>query len=153
MKEIKGTGSGLKGLTTYSCDEVDLQSSLECVRAEKDAYRKKYGSEWRKRYDIDKGHYVDYDWQLRVLNEGLYHGSVPMVSGASDFAARVHILYDQREHEVYGPMYDELVGHAYCDERVAKLLVEDSVKTGKWRELPEELHGLYKEYVGRGCAW
>lgn len=153
MKEIKGIGSGLKGLTTYSFDGDDLQSSLARVRAEKDAYRNRYGSEWRKRYDIDKGHHVDYDWQLRVLNEGLYHGSMPMVSGTSEFAARVHYLYHEREREVYGSMYDELVGHAYGDERVARLLVEDSVKTGRWKELPEELHGLYKDYVERGCVW
>ena len=57
-------------------------------------------------------------------------------------------LYIKRTHELYGDKYDELIHHERGDSRVAKLLLDDALRTGKWKELPDELQKEYKSLVG-----
>lgn len=55
---------------------------------------------------------------------------------------------EDRQRELYGDRYDELVQHKYGDSRVVELLLQDAIRTGKWKELPDELWDEYKKRVG-----
>lgn len=59
---------------------------------------------------------------------------------------------DDEIREVYGDRYEELRYHEAKDPEVSELLVRHAIKTGKWRELPKELHSMYHEMAGDiGC--
>ena len=50
--------------------------------------------------------------------------------------------------ELYGDDYDELRSYKNADPRVVELLLDDAVRTGKWKELPDELQPEYHKRVG-----
>lgn len=146
MKEIKGESSGLKGLTTYSFDGCDIKGAFLRYQQRVAAYKQKYGDGWQEKYNANYSRSVDYDVDLKSLNEAVYAGQCPLVSDSGVF--RMSVGYDRRMREIYGTRYDELKDHVYKDSEVARLLVEDAVKTGKWKELPDELQDSYFTLVG-----
>ena len=56
----------------------------------------------------------------------------------------------ERMHELYGDEFDELRHHMDADSRVIELLIQDAIRTGKWKELPDELQDEYHKRVGGG---
>lgn len=140
----------LKNLGTYDSDanKVERQSKLNDVRRERELYKQKYGSQWFKKYAVDKGLMPDYDITLKETNEFIYLGREPFFIDWTPRLKMCQDLYAERTHALYGDAYDELIHHEPGDIRVVELLLSDAVKTGKWRELPDELQSDYKTLVG-----
>lgn len=120
--------------------EMELNSYIE-------KYGEKEGSE-RYMRDLFVNSVVDYDIVARQVNVGIYNGMLPMVTGLCPMRGNVRRLYIKRTHELYGDKYNELICHERGDSRVAKLLLDDAVRTGKWKELPDELQEKYRSLVG-----
>lgn len=140
----------LENLTGYQFDKRDVKLSMAKIRAKIDFYKSKYGDNWRDEYEKDSCLYADYDVTLRLLNESIYCGRMVDISGATQRAVMFPVWYEQRMRELYGKDYDLLKNHAMGDSRVVELLLQDALKTGKWKELPEVLHDLYKDRVVGG---
>lgn len=147
MKEIKGVGSGLKGLTTYSCDEGEFKASVERFESGMADCKANHGDEWWKQYLRETGMIADYDVVAKRVNKAIYAGACPFVS---DSVEPMYALYETRMRQLYGNRYDELKNHAFADVRVVDLLLQDAVNTGKWKELPDELQDQYFDLIGRG---
>lgn len=95
-------------------------------------YKAKYGDAWSERYLQDCCGDDDYSADMHTVNSAILYGT-------SLIGTRFFDMQETRMRELYGSQYDELRQHLARDERVVELLLADAVKTGEWRELPEEL--------------
>lgn len=134
----------LSGMDEYLGSPEQIRATVERVHAEVEVYEAKYGKDGLRRYLIDCGDILDFDLDMQHVNAFLWYG-VPVV-GDRAFKARA----DERMHEIYGDRYDELKRHEWQDMEVAEMLIADAMKTGKWKELPDELQPLYHERIGDG---
>lgn len=144
----------LGGLDTYEYLFEGLKEEFPKIMKE---YAKKR-AEYIREYGEDEGlrryaiylvtdDTIDYDVDLKDVNEAVYCGSTPWSSNRKmllDFMKR----YEARMHELYGDRYNELKHHSRGDSRVVEILLQDALKTGKWKELPDELHEEYKKLAG-----
>lgn len=148
--EKKQDELSLKNLGSYGMDDIgaERRAKMKACREEREAYKRRYGSQWLKKYMDDKGLACDYDSCLKIVNEAIYYGGRPHITGTFEALVSCYDLYEKRAHEFYGDRYDELVYHDPGDRHIAKLLLDDAVKTGKWKELPDELQSEYKLLVG-----
>lgn len=148
--EKKRDELSLRNLDSYGLDSIDVErrSKMEAGRKEREEYKRKYGSLWMTKYMEDKGLVCDYDSCLKIVNEAIYYGCRPHITGTFEALVSCYDLYEKRAREFYGDRYDELVYHEPGDRHIAKLLLDDAVKTGKWKELPDELQSEYKLLVG-----
>lgn len=141
----------LSGLTMPEIDWSGVKADIVARESELDAYIEKYGEkEGSERYmrDLFADSSMDYDIAVKQANVGIYNGMLPMVTGLGPMRRNVRRLYIKRTHELYGDKYDELIRHERGDSRVVKLLLDDALQTGKWKELPDELQEEYKSLVG-----
>ena len=99
-------------------------------------YKAKYGDAWSERYLQDCCGDDDYSADMHTVNSAILYGT-------SLIGTRFFDMQETRMRELYGSQYDELRQHLARDERVIELLLADAVKTGRWRELPEELLSDY----------
>lgn len=141
----------LSGLTMPEIDWFGAKADIVAHESGVDAYIEKYGEkEGFERYmrDLFVNNVVDYDIVAKQANVGIYNGMLSMVTGLGPMRGNVRRLYIKRTHELYGDKYNELICHERGDSRVAKLLLDDAVRTGKWKELPDELQEKYRPLVG-----
>lgn len=140
-REVSPGELSLSRLARFSMDAVEIQAIRKRNAAVREAYKKKYGDSWRKIYNQDKGRLVDnsYDIDMKFVNSCIYHGSRPGISDDGEMLKRVLIMWQSRMQELYGSDYDELRYHRNADPRVVELLLDDAMRTGKWKELPDEL--------------
>ena len=85
---------------------------------------------------------------MKWVHETMYYGSDIVQEVSSDTRCKFESMLETRCHELYEDKYDELNTHGPRDDRVAELLLDDAVRTGKWKELPTELQARYHERVG-----
>ena len=132
-----------------------IEEARERVRLdelEQEEYKNKYGDKWIEQYDKDHGFVrvrdVNCDEVLLKLNDAIFNGYYPKMSGISEYACRVRSEFGPRLNVIYDDRYNELCCHAPNDPRVNELLLKDALKTGKWRELPECLCEEYHRLAG-----
>lgn len=144
----------LGGLDTYEHLFVGLKEEFSQMLKEeaeiKAEYVRKYGKEeglCRYFDSFADDCNLDYDLALKDVNFAIYYGAMPFMSDRKmfvDFEKR----YEARMRELYGGRYDELKHHSRGDSRVVKILLQDALRTGKWKELPDELYEEYKRRAG-----
>ena len=110
----------LDSLAGVSMDAERIRRSAREDECEVEKYKRRYGADWFEVYRRDK----------------------------NPVGARTRARMAERERELYGDRYDEFRGHLDGDTRVAELLLRDAIRTGKWKELPDELQAEYHERVG-----
>lgn len=144
----------LGGLDTYEHLFVGLREEfsqmLKEEAAKEAAYIHKYGREEGLRQymdDLVSGCTPDYDIDLRSVNVAIYCGCMPLMSSRKMYVS-LEKRYEARMHELYGDRYNELKHHSRGDSRVVEILLQDALKTGRWKELPDELHEEYKRRAG-----
>ena len=126
-----------------------LHAKVEREQAE---FKAKYGDDWREKWIAHICPSRDYDVWLKDFNTAIYQIGTFHVRGIGDFR-RIEAEFDQRCHEVYGDEYDSLIGwHEYADSRVVELLLQDALRTGRWKELPDELQDEYHRRVNGGVV-
>lgn len=103
--------------------------------------KRQYGDKWFAEYvAMDR---TDYDRYLKIANECIYEGCMPDIVGFGPGVEKHRRIMFDRMHEIYGSRYDELRHHEPCESWAAELLLNDAVKTGRWKELPDELQDEY----------
>lgn len=137
----------LSGLT-----EPDLDfDSLNQIKAERERkqqmYKDKYGDKWFTEYLHGEGFVADYDIYAKSVNTAIYYGCWASVSGNNKHVMLVPKMQEDRMHELYGDRYEELKNHPAADSRIIELLIADAIKTGKWKELPDEIQEEYHRRV------
>ena len=156
VRDILGDGvsedslslSGLSPLFRTKEERAAARARVAAGRKLREEYERKYGDKWMEVYELDMGLRVDYDTILKSINEAIYHGTGLGISGYGPTVHKIHERFLSRMHELYGDAFDELRYHANVDPRVVALLLEDAVRTGKWKELPDELQDEYHKRVG-----
>lgn len=138
----------LDSLAGVSMDAERIRRSAREDECEVEKYKRRYGADWFEVYRRDKNPRPDYDVEMKLINSTILHGTYLCVSGSGPVVARTRARMAERERELYGDRYDEFRGHLDGDTRVAELLLRDAIRTGKWKELPDELQAEYHERVG-----
>lgn len=134
----------LSGLTEPEFDPEEIRRTNEAIEKEQAEYQKKYGDDWFQKWWSDKCPEPDYDTDMETVNAAVYFGYFE--GGYNKRSLRLQPKYERRMHELYGADYDRLEHHAKGDPEVVELLLQDMLKTGKWKEFPE---CLYPEYCKR----
>lgn len=132
----------LDGLTMPDLSRGAVHAIKNSAEREIGEYKAKYGDAWSERYLQDCCGDDDYSADMHTVNSAILYGT-------SLIGTRFFDMQETRMHELYGSQYDELRQHLARDERVVELLLADAVKTGKWRELPEELLSDYHKRTGQ----
>ena len=132
-------------------DPVASEAAARAIsetKRSKAEFQARYGKDWFREWVKATSCSVDHDLRLRSYNNAIYGTGVFGVSG--DPASVVDELagYELRCRNLYGDQYNELRIHSDKDSRVVKLLLDDAVQTGRWKELPEELHAEYHRLKG-----
>lgn len=142
--------------------EEEAMERLRKSEVEQEEYKAKYGKDWLDYYDRDHGIIhesdddFDYDRALKLMNDGIFNAYYPRIAsysipgGPDDWMNRVRCGMPKRLMEIYGDRYMELAFHKPNDPRVNELLIQDALKTGKWKELPDCLQAEYHRRAGDG---
>lgn len=85
----------------------------------------------------------DFDEDMKAINTYVIWYGGPILR-PGDFSRKAH----DRMHELYGSEYAALCVHDERASHIGELLIMDAVKTGKWKELPDELQAEYHRRVG-----
>lgn len=122
----------------------DLRRMDEEIAREKAPFVEKYGKpEGIRRYMAAKAAEMRYDKEMKAINTiFVWYGDPVWASGT--FRCKAFA----RMRELYGNRYEELVKHERMSREIGKLLVDDAIRTGKWRELPDALQAEYHERSG-----
>ena len=145
---VRSSGLSLSGLTSFALDanavsEFSRENDSRLVE-----YCRLYGKrEAMLRVLREDGFLPDYDSRAKYANECIYAGSWPSYTdGAGPVGYKEQ--FERRLRDLYGSRYDELKHHEYADPRVADILIEDAIRTGRWKELPDDLQPDYHARVG-----
>lgn len=130
------------------CEDEEHQHGIQ-MKSSIMEYREKYGDDWILRWLDDNSTPDDVDGDMKFINTAIYHGETATISCSTmKQFEEFNKKQEDRQRELYGDRYDELVQHKYGDSRVVELLLQDAIRTGKWKELPDELWDEYKKRVG-----
>lgn len=134
-------------------DKCRMNAILAEQKTEQLEFQKKYGDVW-KTYWLDDAlhrHDADYDVFMKIVNTAIYYGERVRISGINRIAEKQRLRAEERMREVYGSEYEELKQHDSGDVRVVSLLLQDALRTKRWKELPDCLHDSYHRLVGDLC--
>lgn len=143
---IKDENIDLSGLEDLCTVEVDMDEIRREGEQEKASYKAKYGDDWYKHWVASIC--IDYDADMKCANEGIYFGEVPFVMGTGDHVKLSRKRISDRMHALYGDRYEELRHHEPGASWAVELLLNDALKTGKWKELPDCLQDEYHKRIG-----
>lgn len=118
--------------------------------AEKREYQAKYGDQWQEhlRADREKAQQIIVE---KSINSRIYATGTPRYMRTDRVLPGEEEIFDARLHELYGDQYDELTTkRERCDPRVAELLLQEALRTGRWEVLPDILQSEYHERAGDG---
>ena len=152
-KPVKTQELSLSGLTMPVVTHERVQAAVDASNKLVAECKEKYGDDWRRHFYEAMGvvGLDDFDFDLEVINHAIYTGGRPnTTSDDGSYRQALWSRLKERERELYGDFYDELIHHDYADPRVVELLLQDAVATGRWRELPGELHEAYLTRVKVG---
>lgn len=117
--------------------------------AREQAYKDKYGDKWQEQMDADYERNQDIE-RRRWFNTRIYNIGQLRIFPTDRFTPADEADFERRLHEVYGDQYDTLISdRVRRDPRVAELLIQEAIRTGKWDVLPDELQPAYHERVDK----
>lgn len=122
-------------------------SNLNKIKSE---YMQKYGDTWEKEYARFLGVSTNdtFDEQMKRINEAIYYGIPVSASGYGSWLDELYCKQEERMKEFYGENYHVLQYHDPGNSDIVERLLEDAVKTSKWKELPDCLQDEYHKRVG-----
>lgn len=133
---------------------AEVDAEMDAERKEREEFRKKYepiyGDEWFHEFYKQRGEGPkDYNEDMKLVNTWIYMGWMSLfVTGTPEYRSELKDIFHRREHDLYGDMYGKLNGHTGKSKQAGRLLVQDAIRTGKWKELPDELQVEYHRQVG-----
>lgn len=138
----------LNQLTMEDIDFSGAKDIMENIRQRKKEYQEKYGEDWWKHYVEDNECYSSLDPYEQIVNDAIFNGHLVCVSGGPYTVGQIHIRYQEKMKRLFGPFYRKYVRHEPNDPKINRALLKDAIKSGKWRELPKELHDTYHKMAG-----
>lgn len=138
----------LNGLTMDDIDFSGVREELEKEKQLQKEYQEKYGDNWWEHYIADTEPDHDIDWDEETVNEAIYNGHRPCVSGHPQIVYQIDKKYWEKMKRLFGPFYKRYIRHEHNNPKVNKALLKDALKSGKWRELPKELQEDYHKMAG-----
>lgn len=136
-------------LTEFQFAPGTIKAVCAETEREKAEFKAKYGADWKKKWMHHVCHQHDYDDRLKAFNMFIYQSGVMHVLGNGAAPRQIMTAFEQRCREVYGDEYEVLKRHDYADPRVVELLLQDALRTGKWKALPDELQEEYHRRVSK----
>lgn len=133
----------LNQLMMEDIDFSGAREGLERLRQMKKQYQEKYGDDWWEHYVKDTGCYSDMDSYEKTVNDAIFEGHFLCISGDPYTVGQIYIRYHEKMTRLFGPFYRKYVRHEPNDPKINQALLKDAIKSGKWRELPNELHDAY----------
>lgn len=127
----------------------DMQKIVQKQRAEQAVFKEKYGDDWFRHW-VDATSYhppTDYDEFAKRINTMIYECRIDFC-GSPEFLVMARKRYMARLNELYGGVLSNIPVHMPRDTYVTELLLNDAMKTGKWKELPDCLQDEYHRRVG-----
>lgn len=146
----KQSDLSLSNLTMPEFNGEEIRRGMKELEEGEEKYKQMYGDEWWPKYLHDLGilRDIDYDEDMKTINEGIYCGEPFFVSGYGEHVKKFYEKQESRMREIYGKDYDTLRSHEFGDLTVVERLLNDAIKTGKWKELPDELQDEYHKRIG-----
>lgn len=146
----------LSALTMPEFNGEEIRRDLRELEEGEKRYKEMYGDEWQKKYLHDLGFVsdedFDYDRDMKRINEAIYYGVPIAVSGWGEGIKELYKKQEVRMHEIYDELYGKdygiYHGHVEGDKQIIEWLINDAIKTGKWKELPDCLQDEYHKRVG-----
>lgn len=115
------------------------------IKSKIQQYKNKYGKRWDKYYEQDMGFTIDFDLEMKAINTAIHEKKVPNVMGSYQALIALNQKCQKRISELFGDRYNIYVLCADDDLDTDAVLIKDAVKTGKWKELPDDLQKEYWE--------
>lgn len=135
-QQIRRGGAGLSGLDIPDFSQIDWSKPIEYSL--KDKFR-----------DETLWSLTAEESDRQFINEVIYEGGTVQIMGRFRHSQKTYNeMLELRMHELYGVRYDELRRHSEGDRRVCELLLEEAMRTGQWKVLPEVLWQEYHERMG-----
>ena len=139
----------LKNLTRFDFSREKMAAFNAAWAAREQAYKDKYGDKWQEQMDADYERNQDIE-RRRWFNTRIYNIGQLRIFPTDRFTPADEADFERRLHEVYGDQYDTLISdRVRRDPRVAELLIQEAIRTGKWDVLPDELQPAYHERVDK----
>ncbi len=137
-------------LNQLTMDDIDFSGACEGMehlkKLEKE-YQEKYGDDWWKYYKKVLFSKSDYDLDEKNINDAIYHGCTLCLTGDPEAVSCIENKYIEKMKRLFGKSYKRHIFHKSNDTKVNKLLIRDAIKTGMWKELPNELQEEYHKLV------
>lgn len=137
-------------LTNLELPEFDgerLRRIMKESDEEKKRLQEQYGDGWWDVWKKIKGIDKDYDVWTKKINTMIYHGRT--YHSGTTCPQAYHLTkqrWEDRMHDLYGLAHGSFVTNCPGGyPNAAELLLEDALRTGKWKELPDELQQEYHE--------
>lgn len=140
-------------LDQLTMDDIDFEGLLpkiteEFNKVEKEC-REKYDENWFEHYTKKIRPNDSIDITEKWINDAIYSGYALNVTGSPESVIETYDRYNKKLKQFFGRSYKHYIHHKPNNPKINKLLIEDAIKTGKWKELPEQLHEEYHKQVMR----
>lgn len=138
----------LENLTMFDFSDEAWHAFQARIAARDHEYKDKYGDKWKEKLDEDRQKEQESSHR-KYINESIYGLGRLWQDAHYKPTQRELDEFDARLHEVYGDQYDTLVqSRIDLDPRVAELLIQDALRTGRGDELPDMLQDEYNRRKG-----
>lgn len=138
----------LDGLTMDNIDFSGVREALKKDKQMEKEYQDKYGDDWWEHYLSDTNPYHNIDLDEKSINEAIHGGYRLCITAHPAVIKRLDDKYWEKMRRLFGRFYKRYVEHEPNNPKVNKALVKDALKSGKWKELPEELQEEYHRLAG-----
>lgn len=152
----KQSDLSLSNLTMPEFNGEEIRRDMKKLREGAEKYKQMYGDGWQAKYlhaiGVVGDEDFDYDRDMKRINEAIYYGVPISVSGWGEGIKKLYERQEARMHEIYDELYGKdygiYHGHIEGDEQITEWLINDAIKTGKRKELPDCLQDEYHKRVG-----
>lgn len=139
-------------LTNLELPEFDGERLRRIMREsdeEKKRLQEQYGDGWWDAWKKIKGIDKDYSVTMKKINTLIYQGRRFYSGSCSPGVYPIMMnAWKKRMEEFYGPDYESFPRRCPGGyPNAAELLLNDALKTGKWKELPNDLQEEYHRRV------
>lgn len=149
LNNIKPDDLDLSALTMPPFDKEAAWERVRKCDEEIAEYEKKYGDDWWEYYAEDTGFYKedDYDRDMKRINKAIHCKTYIIGFGSPSRLYELKQKWLKRIKELFGDDYTYDRFFIEDDLDCDTPLLEDALKTGKWKELPDDLQPIYQQKV------
>lgn len=137
MEQLK-----LSGLSMPNIDFSDNSFLNHLEQVEKEC-KEKYGNDWKEHFLSATNPNHGLDVYEKIIYKTIYNGTV---FSSDNWTLNNRFL--KKVEKLFGKDWKKQILGKKNDPYIIDKLIEDAIETGKWKELPKELHEEYHRRVG-----